>query len=292
MVKFIQFEFAILGLGILIVWSALVSTLDWLNLAYPDGNVSFIFPVTIFLPYIIFQPLTIWKGSEFSFNIRIIPSFIIGCLFLISTYLFATQLEDYTGYILTLISILILSTFDSISETSLYGLSGMLSEEYAHALLVGTSFAGVSLSLLRIVCLASFSNDKDGLMISTLIYYTISATYRLICIPVQLHIMRNTQVQERLDQLKQDAEPSNDPEGLEDNQSSSDYLALLAYIWKDLLIIWFISTTSSSLFPGLSLATSSKELSYSWFSTLMVLLFNIGDLIGRYIPRYFLISTR
>jgi equilibrative nucleoside transporter 1/2/3 len=291
MVKLVHIEFAILGLGILLTWNALVSTLDWLNLEYPGGEVSFIFPIIWYIPFLIFQPLTIWRGSRFSFNIRLVPSFIIRSLFMVSVYIFATLMSESVGYILTIIAILIQSTFDSIAEATLYGLTGMLSESYAHAYMIGMGFAGVGISLLRVVCLASFNHEPGALLKSTLVYYIISAAYLLLCVPVQLHIMHNSHVIEHLQKLKEEVDRIS-PEREETNNIASSYFYLFLHIRKELLILWFIFTTTNSLFPGLSIATESPEMSYSWFVTIIVLISNLGDLIGKYLPYHVLCTTR
>jgi hypothetical protein len=103
--------------------------------------------------------------------------------------------------------------------------------------------------------------------------------------------MRNPDIIDLLERLKHNGEHiGNDIEDL--SSITSAYVSIFMVIWRELMILWFILLTSISLFPGLALATNSYELSYSWFVTFMVLIFNTADFIGRYIPSYILVSTR
>lgn len=299
--KLLHIEFAVLGIGILITYTAFVATLDWLNLKYPHKNVSFVFPILWFLPFMIFQPLTIWKGNQYSFNLRIVSCFVVGILFLLGTPMIASDIGGEEGFILMIVAMLVFSVFNAIAEASAYGLTGMLPKEYSNAYVIGLGLSGFIIAALRILCLASFPDNEEGLMKSTEVYYLISGVLLLICIGVQFHIMRNPEVikytrtqttntQEINQQLLQI-----DSEGSSVNSSKTKmpgFMELLRLMWEDVLLVWFVLLVTLGLYPGLSLATQDESIPYAWFSTIMVIIFNFGDLLGKTIPKFFIASHK
>lgn len=300
MSKALNIQFFMLGVGILITWSSFIATLDWLNLQFPDRHVNFVFPLVWFLPNLIFQTLTISKGNLISFNIRIITSFVVGCVFFLQAFICATQIGGDIGFYLMLLGILIFSSFNSVAEASLYGLTSILSNQYTNSYIIGIGTSGFIIALLRLICLASFSQDDSGLLTSTAIYYTISSCLLILCSFIQASVMRNTEVIEKLTKTKLQLLPEENALEIEEqicslNNSSTStpkFMEILLKIWLDLLLMGVSLVITMAFFPGVALATSDSNIPYSWLNTILVLTFNLGDILGRLIPRIYIMNDR
>lgn len=299
MSKVLNIQFFMLGVGILITWSSFIATLDWLNLQFPDRKVNFVFPLVWFLPSLIFQSLTIWKGSLISFNTRIITSFLVGCVFFLLAFICAAQIRGTTGFYLMLLGILIFASFNSVAEASIYGLTSILSQDYTNSYITGICTSGFIIASLRLICLATFANDDSDLLTSTAIYYTMSSCLLILCSFVQASIMRNVEVIEKLTKTKSSPPQENVFEIEEktcslNNSSfaSAKFTDILSRIWSDLLLMGVSFTFTMAFFPGVALATSDSDIPYSWLNTILVLTLNSGDIVGSLLPKIYIMNDR
>lgn len=300
MSKVLNGQFFMLGVGILITWSSFIATLDWLNLQFPGRKVNFIFPIVWFLPNLIFQSLTIWKGNLISFNMRINSSFIVGIGFFLLAYICATRIQGDLGFYLVLLGILIFASFNSVAEASLYGLTSILSHDYTNSYIIGIGTSGFIIASLRLLCLASFSQDSSDLLESTAIYYTLSCLLLFLCIFIQNSIMRHPEVIKKLiKNNKQVLNPEYDLELEKETSAINDtsytscsFKDILSKIWLDTLLMGVTLSLTMALFPGVALATSDENIPYSWLNTIMVLTFNSGDIVGRLIPKVYIMNEK
>lgn len=297
--RLLQLEIGILGIGILITFTAFVATLDWLNLKFPNRDVSFVLPILWFLPFLIFQPLTIWKGNQFSFNLRIVSCFVAGCIFLIATPIIASDIGGDQGFALLILAMLLLSVFNAIAEASVYGLTGMLPKQYSNAYVIGLGASGVIVSALRMLCLAFFPNDEDGLRKSTEVYYIISGILLLICIAVQFHVMKNPEVIKYTNgepqpqvEISQQLLQIDNQTAINSDEKEVGFIELMKMMKEDVFLIWLVLLVTLGFYPGLSLATEDESIPYAWLSTIMVVIFNFGDLCGKVVPKLHICSRR
>jgi equilibrative nucleoside transporter 1/2/3 len=291
--KLLNLKFCALGIGTLISLNSIIATLDWLDLKFPEKNFKFIFPIAWFLPFVVFQLLTIWIGNKLSFNLRVVSCYVVACLFFLSIPIIVSKIGGEAGFGVMIGCMVVLASFVSIAEAAIFGLTGMLAKEYVNSFVVGTGVSGLIISSLRIVCLASFNNDEDGLMRSTTVYYTISGLLLLGCIYIQLNIMKTPEVIYTL--TKHSTDPSsrlipaeiNIKHSIYNSVSISDILKLM---WEDVFLVWLVMCSTRALFPGLALSTHDEHMPYAWFATVMVIIYNLGNFIGKYTPKYIIIS--
>ena len=291
--KLLNFEFCALGVGIVMSLNSILATLDWLDLKFPGNNFRFIFPIAWFLPFVVFQLLTIWIGNKLSFNLRVVSCYIVGCLFFLSIPIIVSKIGGEAGFGIMIGCMVILASFISIAEAAIFGLTGMLAKDYVNSYVVGTGVSGLIISSLRIICLASFNNDEEGLMGSTAVYYTITGLLLLGCIAIQFNIMKNPEVIYTLKKNSADASPLLIPEetDIQHSISESDSISfILRLLWEDIFLVWLVMCSTRALFPGLALSTHDESMPYAWFNTVMVIIYNLGNFIGKYTPRFITIS--
>jgi MFS family permease len=286
-------EFLVLGAGILIAWNAILTALDWFNTVFPDRQVSFIFTILNFLPYVIFQPLTIWKGSRFSLNMRIIPTFAVICALLALSPLLSATLQVDAAFALMCVLIVVMGIANAIAQTSVFSLGAMMPPKYTNAVMLGNAVAGIIITLARIICLASFPHTDSGLLVSTLIYFAIAGVFILGCIFTQIHVMRNPLVQEYVSKATNKDINLTPGQGeelqiMDSTEQSFMDVSLPTIkntykkIWQYSFLVWMVFVITFGVFPAVSLANEDDNLSYPWFATLMITIFNFFDALGRY----------
>lgn len=286
-------EFLVLGAGILIAWNAILTALDWFNSVFPDRQVSFVFTILNFLPYVIFQPLTIWKGSKFSLNMRIIPTFAVICALLALSPLLSSTLDVDAGFALMCVLIVVMGVANAIAQTSVFSLGAMMPPKYTNAVMLGNAVAGIIITLARIICLASFPPTESGLLVSTLIYFAIAGVFILGCIFTQIHVMRNPLVQEYVSKATNKEINLTPGQGeelriMDSTEQSFMDVSLPTIkntykkIWQYSFLVWMVFVITFGVFPSVSLANEDDNLPYPWFATLMITIFNFFDALGRY----------
>jgi hypothetical protein len=53
-------------------------------------------------------------------------------------------------------------------------------------------------------------------------------------------------------------------------------------IWQYSFLVWMVFVITFGVFPGVSLANEDDNLTYPWFATLMITIYNFFDALGRY----------
>jgi hypothetical protein len=175
----------------------------------------------------------------------------------------------------------------------------MLPKQYSNAYIIGFGVSGMIVSSLRMICLAFFPNDEEGLKKSTEVYYIISGILLVICIVVQLHVMKNPEVIKYTNGETQPPNEINQQLLQIDNQTAINceekevgLVDQMNMMKGDVFLIWLVLLVTLGFYPGLSLATEDESIPYAWLSTIMVVIFNLGDLCGKTMPKLYICSRR
>jgi hypothetical protein len=160
--------------------------------------------------------------------------------------------------------IVLLGSATSICQSSMVALSGMISENSVNSLLLGFGFSGLIISSFRLIFLACFPNSRTGYLISTMIYFFLSATASIICIFSIKKLLALPVVLESFKKIDSkfgfgvfnDIEMQNYGNNhLEKKiqESFSVYPELLKKIWEYLLLIFMNYVITFSLLCGIAL---------------------------------------
>ena len=103
MTSLAKMNFLLLGLATLIGWNAVLSSIDFFSLKFPDYNISFLMLIPSFLATFIFSLFASYFSKIFSLNVRI-----FSCIILMAVCLFILPLEAYflpneTGFLIFII---------------------------------------------------------------------------------------------------------------------------------------------------------------------------------------------
>ncbi|XP_028059290.1 equilibrative nucleotide transporter 3-like isoform X7 [Camellia sinensis] len=238
-----------------------------------------------------------------------------GCLFSWNSML---TIEDYYGTLFplnlatsgkggigTYIGICIISGAFGVADAHVQGgmvgdLSFML-PEFIQSFLAGLAASGALTSGLRLITKAAFENSKDGLRKGAILFFAISAFFELLCVLLyalvfpKLPIVKYYRSKAALEGSKTvsadlaaggiHAEPGQQAE--EEDSKHYERLSTKELLFQNIdyaLDMFLIYALTLSIFPGfLSEDTGSHSLG-SWYALVLIAMYNVWDLIGRYVP--------
>ncbi|OMJ89110.1 hypothetical protein SteCoe_8836 [Stentor coeruleus] len=302
--KLLLSEITLQGIGVLISWNSILTALDWYNNRFPNLDPGFWIPFLNYLPSLIFQPLTIIYGHKFTFNIRINVANIIIAIILVMTPIIVELTTKTTGFICICILTVLMGSANAVGQTSLFGLTGALPKKYTNAAMLGNGLSGLSITIIRLICLSIFPSNSSGYLHSTEVYFIISGCTLIICCVVQLHLMKHPLIIECLSKthskeaskiakitVEDELESFSDSTGYHHiHKEKISYKNLFSKIWQYLFLVWLNFVITFGMLSHVALATDASEMSYPVFSTLMIFVFNFCDVLGRYTPTLHLLK--
>lgn len=303
--KLLYVEFLCLGAGVLISWNAILTAMDWFGTVYGAYNPSYILPICSYIPSPIFQPLTVFKGHQVSFNKRIVVGFTITGTILALIPIVAEAIPGPVGFAFMCCLIGLMGAVNAVTQTSVFGEAGMMPDEYTRAVMIGNAAAGIMLSIARMICLASFPQTSAGFALGTTVYFAIAGLTLIICCFIQLHVMSHPLVKLRVLDSYSKASSTSPNEVVIDHGSefskefsepetviSTSYTKLFKRIWVYTALVFMNFLITFAVFPGVAIATEVEGLSYPWFVVLLVATYNLFDALGRQALSYYMIGKR
>ena len=304
-----KLNFTCSGIGALIGWNSILTALDYFGDKFPY-NVSFLFGIPLFISTNIFSYLIYLIARYLSLNARIIGGLLLMVVVLIFMPILAEIWPNDTGFALIMILIFIQGMANSIMQGSAVSLASMFPYECLSKYFTGTGIAGTTICLLRMLMLWCFgSEDHDGILIGTIVYFTISASFLIFTLTTHVIFKKTEFCKFYLKQAKGNKQQSPEVElSAQDNlsgplliasnngQPAEDSIEIKEvykhdwkFIWKVFKKIWVfpvlvftIYVQTFMMFPGVSLEKEMNGLSKAWNSTILIFTFNIFDTLGKY----------
>ncbi|XP_009778597.1 equilibrative nucleotide transporter 3-like isoform X2 [Nicotiana tabacum] len=174
--------------------------------------------------------------------------------------------------------------------------------EFIQSFLAGLAASGVLTSALRLITKAAFENSKDGLRNGAILFFSVSTFFELLCVLLyafvfpKLPIVKYYRAKAASEGSKtvagdlaaggvfkhegSETKSKHGPEHVERLNNKQLLLQNIDYA-IDLFLIYALTL---SIFPGfLSEDTGSHSLG-SWYALVLIAMYNVWDLIGRYVP--------
>lgn len=292
----------LLGNGCLFSWNSMLTIEDYYVYVFPKYHPTRVLTL-VYQPFAV-GTLAILACREARINTRVrnMTGYI---LFFISSLLLIV-LEVATsgkGGIGPFIGVCLIGGAFGVADAHVQG--GMVGDlslmcpEFIQSFLAGLAASGALTSALRLITKAAFENSQDGLRKGAILFFAISSFFELLCVLLyafifpKLPIVRYYRskaasegsmtvgadlaaggVQEQKNQVEED------PRYLERLNNKQLLTENLDYAF-DMFVIYALTL---SIFPGfLSEDTGSHSLG-SWYALVLIAMFNVWDLIGRYIP--------
>lgn len=290
----------LLGNGCLFSWNSMLTIGDYYAYLFPDYHPSRVLTL-VYQPFaLVTIAILTYKEAKINTRLRNLFGY---TLFFISTLLvlvldLATSGKGGLG---TFIGICVLSAAFGLADAHVQGgmvgdLSFML-PEFMQSFLAGLAASGAITSGLRLITKAAFENSRDGFRKGAILFLSISTLFELVCVILyafvfpKLPIVKYFRAKAASEGSKtvsadlaaggiQTTGAEKDPEQPERLSNKQLLLQNIDYA-IDLFLIYILTL---SIFPGfLSEDTGSHSLG-SWYSLVLIAMYNGWDLIGRYIP--------
>nr|AFK42107.1 unknown [Lotus japonicus] len=187
---------------------------------------------------------------------------------------------------------------DAHVQGGMVGDLSYMQPEFLQSFLAGSAASGALTSALRLITKAASENSKDGLRKGAILFFAISTFFELLCVLLYASVFPKLPIVKYY-RLKAASEGSKTvsadlaagliqtlPEGEEyaKEQKRRGIKQLLLENIDYALDIFLIYVLTLSIFPGfLSEDTGSHSLG-SWYALVLIAMYNVWDLIGRYIP--------
>lgn len=137
---------------------------------------------------IAFQFLLVFRGNIFTYE----KQMFLSSLFAVITFVFipiaVIFIPGLTGFIITSILMLLLGLFNSVYQSSMYGVCGFLPFTFIIGASFGNGVAGMTMGIIRYIVVLIFgtSNDESTLLNGSLLFFAIATlllTLGVIVIP-------------------------------------------------------------------------------------------------------------
>ncbi|KAH0716816.1 hypothetical protein KY290_013072 [Solanum tuberosum] len=294
----------VLGNGCLFSWNSMLTIQDYYVALFPNYHPSRVLTL-IYQPFAL-GTLAILAYNEAKINTR--KRNLFGyTLFFIATFIvlvldLATSGKGGLG---SFIGICVISGAFGVADAHVQG--GMIGDlsfmlpEFLQSFLAGLAASGALTSSLRLITKAAFDNSQDGLRKGAILFFAVSTLFELLCVLLyafvfpKLPIVKFYRAKAASEGSKTvasdlaaagvykqgpETKDEHDPQQVERLNNKELLLQNIDYA-IDLFLIYALTL---SIFPGfLSEDTGSHSLG-SWYALVLIAMYNVWDLIGRYIP--------
>ncbi|KAL6287477.1 hypothetical protein ACE6H2_011867 [Prunus campanulata] len=292
----------LLGNGCLFSWNSMLTIEDYYADLFPRYHPARVLTL-MYQPFAL-GTIIILSYHEAKMNTR--KRNLFGYVLFFITSLLVLVLDLATsgrGGLGTFIGICAISAAFGIADAHVQG--GMvgdlsfMSGQLIQSFLAGLAASGALTSALRLITKAAFENSHNGLRKGALLFFAISSLFELLCVILyafafpKLPIVkyyRSKAASEGSKTVSADLAaggiqtlPGADEEEQRDLERLGNKQLLLQNI-DYALDMFLIYALTLSIFPGfLSEDTGSHSLG-TWYALVLIAMYNVSDLIGRYIP--------
>uniref|UniRef100_A0A2P2IDH8 Equilibrative nucleoside transporter 3-like n=2 Tax=Hirondellea gigas TaxID=1518452 RepID=A0A2P2IDH8_9CRUS len=232
----------------------------------------------------IFLFFTSWIVTRVSEQIRVVAALVVMIVVMITITIMAVVPTDswqtvFYGIVMLLVAIL--NMFEAVYQGSLYGIAGVLPSACTNALTSGMAVAGVLSSIAQIVSLAI--GDADPIT-SGLVFFLIADVFLVLSL-ILYYSMRRMDFYKLCKQENQNKRVAQSP------KTRNAYWIVFKKIWWQSFTLGLGLMITLSIYPAMQLYVTSTTPDGAWKNiyfqpTITFLLFNIGDVLGREMPRW------
>ncbi|KAL9453526.1 hypothetical protein AB3S75_009183 [Citrus x aurantiifolia] len=300
----------LLGNGCLFSWNSMLTVVDYYVFLFPQYHPSRILTL-VYQPFALIT-LAILAYHEAKIDTR--RRIIFGYILFFASSLLVLVLDLATsgkGGLGTFIGICVISGAFGVADANVQGgmvgdLSFMTSE-LIQSFLAGLAASGAITSALRLITKAAFENSKDGLRKGAVLFFAISSFFECLCVILYAFVFpkipivkyyRNKAASEGSKTVAADlAAGGIQTLSKEEVEKCSERFSNKQLLLQNIdyaIDMFVIYTLTLSIFPGfLSEDTGSHGLG-GWYAVVLIAMYNVGDLIGRYIPllKFFKLESR
>ena len=282
--------FMVLGAGFHLPFNSFVAAVDYFMLTCNRSNMTFLVASTNSYTVCVAVVINVMLVNRVSTNIRISFGYLAFMISLVSMALLVGMtifgvVNAELGFMITIGATIFTGIGCGVQEASFYGYAGMLPSKYTRAIMLGESFAGLVVSLNRIVTKLTIEDP----LTNTVIFFSLSIVCEIVCIVLYRYIRSCKFIQYYKLESKslQRSVVSVSPLPLKEkatvwesiSQGITTRLTISRKIWKLMFGILNVYFVTNLLYPGFTSIISSSW-PHGWFPVVLITAFNLSDMIG------------
>ncbi|XP_073004790.1 equilibrative nucleotide transporter 3-like isoform X2 [Typha latifolia] len=292
----------LLGNGCLFSWNSMLTIEDYYVYLFPKYHPTRVLTL-VYQPFAL-GTIAILAYREAKINTRVRNLTGYTLFFLASLALIILDVATSgRGGIGVFVGVCIVSGAFGIADAHVQG--GMVGDlslmcpEFIQSFLAGLAASGALTSALRLITKAAFENSQDGLRKGAMMFFSISSFFELLCVLLYALIFpklpivkyyRSKAASEGSMTVAADLAAGGiqrSQDGAEEDPKLPERLTNKQLFLENIdyaIDVFLIYILTLSIFPGfLSEDTGSHSLG-SWYALVLIAMYNVWDLIGRYIP--------
>ncbi|GAV67426.1 Nucleoside_tran domain-containing protein [Cephalotus follicularis] len=295
----------ILGCGSLVAWNSMLTIGDYYSILFPAKKYH---PSRVLT--LVYQPFALGTMAILAYNesrINTSRRNIAGyTLFSASTLALlvlnlATSGKGGVGpYIGTCAIVGCFGVADAFVQGGMVGDLSFMCSELIQSFLAGLAASGALTSALRLVTKAAFDKYHDGLRKGAMLFLAISTAFEFACILLYAFIFpklpivkyyRSKAASEGSKTVSADLAAAGIQtqanQGAEDAVKPQERLSNKELFFQNIdyaLDLFLIYVFTLSIFPGFIFENTGSHRLGSWYAIVLIAMYNVWDLIARYIP--------
>ncbi|CAN4078233.1 unnamed protein product [Withania somnifera] len=285
----------ILGLGSLVSWNSLMSISDYYYALFPNYH-----PARVLT--LVYQPFALGSMAILAYNEAKVDTRkrnLAGYILFALKYSCAPT-GGIGNYIGVCAIVGCFGVADAHVQGGMVGDLAFMCPEFMQSFFAGLAASGALTSGLRLMTKAAFENSNNGLHKGVVLFLSISAFLEFLCIllyafifpklPIVKHY-RSKAAAEGATTVAEDLSAAGIQTQLierDDNDAKqSERLSTKQLLLKNIdyeLDLYLIYVLTLSIFPGFLYENTGKHQLGSWYALVLIAMYNVWDLIGRYTP--------
>ncbi|CAN4083926.1 unnamed protein product [Withania somnifera] len=293
----------ILGLGSLVSWNSLMSIGDYYYALFPSYHPSRVLTL-------VYQPFALGSMAILAYNEAKIDTrrrnlagyilFTLGTVALIVLDLATSGKGGIGNYIGVCAIVGCFGVADAHVQGGMVGDLAFMCPEFMQSFFAGLAASGALTSGLRLMTKAAFETSNDGLRKGVTLFLAISAFFEFLCILLYAFIFPKLPIVKHY-RSKAAAEGSTTVaadlaaagignqliEKADNDAKQSERLSTKQLLLKNIdyeLDLYLIYVLTLSIFPGFLYENTGTHQLGSWYPLVLIAMYNVWDLIGRYTP--------
>ncbi|KAI3718806.1 hypothetical protein L6452_19690 [Arctium lappa] len=290
----------ILGFGSLVSWNSMLTIGDYYYELFPDYHPSRVLTL-VYQPFAIgTMAILAYNESNINTRKRNIAGYILFflCTLALIVIDLATSGKGGIGsYIGICVFVAGFGVADAHVQGGMVGDLAFMKPEFIQSFFAGLAASGALTSALRLITKAAFDKSSNGLRKGTMLFLSFSTFFEFLCIflysfvfgklPIVKYYRMNAAregsktVASDLAAAGIQTEPADNDAKLPDRLSNKQLLLKNIDYALDLFLIYVLTL---SIFPGFLYENTGKHHLGSWYPLVLIAMYNVWDLIARYIP--------
>ncbi|KAL3519619.1 hypothetical protein ACH5RR_017768 [Cinchona calisaya] len=289
----------VLGLGSLVAWNSMLTIGDYYYALFPRYH-----PARVLT--LVYQPFALgtiailaYKEAKIDTRKRNLAGF---ALFFLSTFALlildlATSGKGGIGnYIGICIIVAVFGIADAHIEGGMVGDLSLMCPEFIQSFFAGLAASGALTSALRMMTKAAFDKTNHGLHKGVILFLSISTFIEFLCIFLyafvfpKIPIVKHFRAKAALEGSKTvaaDLAAAGIQTQVDNDDKQSDRLSNKQLFLQNIdyvLDVYLIYVLTLSIFPGFLYENTGTHKLGSWYPIVLIAMYNVWDLIARYIP--------